>query len=97
MKATLVWLSVAAIVALVAGRVTAGEPPSFPLIWQSRSAPNGDRIDVTRMHDPEAGVNCYVASGPGHARIELSSPSGANNATGHITSIVPSISCVKVR
>ena len=84
-----------AIVGLVAGRVTAGEPPRFPLIWQSRSDPNSDRIDVTRIHDPEAGVNCYVAAGP--SWVPIHGVTGSWVFNGHAEAHIPAISCVKVR
>ena len=84
-----------AVAALITGRVTAGEPPRFPLIWQTRSQPNSDRVDVTRIHDPEAGVNCYVAAGP--SWVPIHGVTGSWVFNGHAEAHIPSIACVKVR
>lgn len=76
-------LAVAAVIGFSSGSLIAGEPPRFPLIWQSRSTPNANQVEVTRIYDQEAGVNCYVATVPWRGlSTESERPS-------------PSISCVK--
>lgn len=84
---------VALAASMIAWGASAGEPPRFPLIWQARSEPNANGASVTRLHDPEAGVNCYVISGAMAAELDGKYTS-STSLVGHIGATA--ISCVKV-
>ena len=80
------WLLVISLVLLLSFAYCSGNANAqdkFPLIWQASSVENADGSVIKRLHDPEAGVNCYVIRSPEYISF------------GHSRPI--SISCVKVK